>query len=186
MFNTWVPTFFALFAGVLAWVAFSSWDPPVTSPDGIGEFPSPFFIIVLATIVTLVIAFVASFFQTKGWTAVVTLILLIVAYIAILLLDWVVGKWGSRMILLGAAAVLGVVVGLLLFLLFIKRVEWGVWVVGGLLILYAVLTWASIELEAPNMFLGVFLFNVMVALTLIGYKMIVTVYTWYKGYTLGA
>jgi hypothetical protein len=186
MYYVWVPTFATLFAGVVAWIVISALDPPTPTVGGMGEFPSIFFLIALATIVVLVVSFVAAFFQTKGWTAFIVIVMLIVAWVVILLLDWVVGTWGSRMVLLAAATVLGLVVGILLFLLFIKRASVGIWMVAGLLVLYAVLTFIAIELEAPNMFLGVFLFNTMIVVTLVGYKLLIVLYTLYKKYTLGA
>ena len=186
MYYVWIPTFAAMFAGVVAWVAISAMDTPTPSIDGLGEFPSPFFIIILATIVALLVSFVTAFFQTKGWAAFIIAVMLIVSYVVILLLDWVVGTWGSRMILLGASAVLGLVVGLLLFILFIKRAASGIWIVTGLLVTYAALTYIAIEYDAPNMFLGVFLFNTMIVMTLVGYKILITIYTLYKKYTLGA
>lgn len=186
MYYVWVPTFVVLLAGVASWIAISVVDEPALNPDLMGDFPSPLFIIVYSTIAILVVSFVAAFFQTRGWTAFVSAVMVIVGWLAIVLLDWIVGTWGSRMVLLGAAAVLGLVVGIVLFLLFIKRSQTGIWLVLALLVAYSVLTWVSLELDAPNLFLGVFLFNTMVLLTLVGYKLLITVYTYYKRYTMGA
>jgi molybdopterin-containing oxidoreductase family membrane subunit len=186
MYYVWVPTFLAMFSGVVAWIALGAIETPTSTPGGLGEFPSPFFMIILVTIVTLLVSFVTAFFQTKGWTAFIAVVMVFVVWLAIELLDWVVGTWGSRMILLGAAAVLGLIVGIVLFLLFVKRAWSGVWTVAFLLVLYAVLTSIAIELDAPNMFLGVFLFNTMIVMVLVGYKILITLYTVYKRWTLGA
>ncbi len=186
MYYVWVPTFFAMFSGVVAWVTLGAIETPASSPGGLGTFPSPFFMIILITIVTMLVAFVTVFYQTKGWAAFIIIVMVLVVWLAIELLDWVVGTWGSRMILLGAAAVLGLVVGIVLFLLFIKRAWSGVWTVALLLFLYSLLTAIAIEYEAPNMFLAVFLFNTMIVVVLVGYKILITLYTLYKKYTLGA
>ena len=183
---SWAILLAALVAGSAAWTVFSIMDPPTVAHDDLGDFPSPMFIIIVASLSAFVVAFVAAFFQTKGWTAVVAMLLLAVVLIVVELLDWVLGTWESDIILLAIPAVLGLVVGIVLFLLIVKRSTLGVWVVASLLVAFVVTLWMALELGYPNMYLGVFLFNTMIVVTLVGYKALVTIFTIYKRWTTGA
>lgn len=182
----WFAFLLAMFVGCLVWIGASAMDPPEPSGDGMGTFPSPMLMVIMAALVTFVIAFVGAFFRTLGWTLFIAIVLVIVAYVAIILLDWVLGTWGSAIILLAIPAALGLVVGIVMFLLIVKRSEVGIWLTTGLLVAFVATLWLALELDSPNLYLGVFLFNTMIVVTLVGYKALVTVFQLYKKWTTGA
>ncbi len=182
----WMALFVALLAGVTAWVVSAAVSDPGQEADGLGAFPSPLMLIIIASLVAFVVTFVAAFFRTAGWTAFVGALLVVVAVVVVWLLDWVLGKWGTVMILLAIPAALGVVVGLVMFLLFVKRSDLGIWLTAFLVVACAVLLWTSMELEATTLFLGVFIFNAAIVATMVGYKTLVTIYTVFKKWSIGA
>jgi hypothetical protein len=182
----WFALFLALLVGGMVWIGASAMDPPEPNEDGMGAFPSPMLLVIIASLVTFVVAFVGAFFRTLGWTLFIAVVLTIVAYVAIIVLDWVLGTWGSVILLLAIPAALGLVVGIVMFLLIVKRSEIGVWLTAGLLVAFVATLWLALELESPNLYLGVFLFNVMIVVTLVGYKALVTIFQLYKKWTTGA
>lgn len=185
IFNTWIVFIVALMVGLVVWIVSAAlglggmFDPEYTG------FPSPLFMLLVCSFAVGFITFVWFFMERKGLSLITVIAVPIAIYAVVILLDWVLGKWGSRMILVAIPIALGGFTGIQLMLFIRKRVEAGVWIAFALIIVFAGLTWWASFLDSDLLSLGIILYYGSIVAINFGYAGIFIIYTVFVRRTLG-
>ncbi len=185
IFNTWIAFIIALMVSLISWIVAAYLElGEMFSPDYTG-FPSPMFMVLVISVAVGFITFIWFFLEREGITALAIIGVTVGIYVAIILLDWVLTKWGSQMILIAVPIGLGVFTGVQLMLFIRKRVEAGVWITFALIIVFAGLTWWSSFTDWEFLALSVILYYGSIVAICFGYAAVFVVYTIYVRRTLG-
>jgi hypothetical protein len=185
IFNTWIAFIIALMVSLISWIVAAYLElGEIFSPDYTG-FPSPIFMVLVISVAVGFITFIWFFLEREGITALALIGVTVGIYVAIILLDWVLTKWGSQMILIAVPIGLGVFTGVQLMLFIRKRVEAGVWITFALIIVFAGLTWWASFTDWEFLALSVILYYGSIVAICFGYAAVFVVYTIYVRRTLG-
>lgn len=185
IFNTWIVFIIALMVGLVVWIASAALDlGGIFDPEYTG-FPSPLFMLLVCSFAVGFVTFVWFFMERKGLTLLMVVVACVGIYALVILLDWVLGTWGSRMILVAIPVGLGLFTGVQLMLFIRKRVEAGVWITFTLVIIFAGLTWWASFLDSDLLALGVILYYGSIVAISFGYAAFFIVYTVFVRRTLG-
>ncbi|UCC92893.1 MAG: hypothetical protein JSW25_09550 [Thermoplasmata archaeon] len=185
IFNTWIAFIIALMVSLISWIVAASLElGEMFSPDYSG-FPSPFFMVLVISVAVGFIAFIWFFLEREGITVLAIIGVTVGIYVVIILLDWVLTKWGSQMILIAIPVGLGLFTGVQLMLFIRKRVEAGVWITFALIIVFAGLTWWAGYTDWEFLALSVILYYGSIVAICFGYAAVFVVYTIYVRRTLG-
>ena len=87
LYLPWVALLGTMLAGIVVWMVASLLNDPGQGEDGMGPFPSPLMLIIMASLVAFVVTFVAMFFRTAGWTIFVAVILVVVVVVVVVAVD---------------------------------------------------------------------------------------------------
>ena len=185
IFNTWIAFIIALMVSLISWiVAVAMGLGGIYHPDYTG-FPSPLFMVLVVSVAVGFVTFIWFFLEREGITAMAIIGMVVGIYVVIALLDWVLNKWGSHMILIVIPVGLGLFTGVVLMLLVRKRVEAGVWITFALIIVFAGLTWWASFIDSDFLALSVILYYGAIVAICFGYAAVFIIYTIYVRRTLG-
>jgi hypothetical protein len=185
IFNTWIVFMIALVVGLVVWITGTLiglggiFDPEYTG------FPSPLLMVLICAVGAGAVTFIWFFMKRPVLTIITIIAIPIAIYVVIILLDWVLGNWGTRVIVLMIPVALGIFTGMQLMLFLRKRVAAGVWITFALVILFAGIVWWASYIDSDLLALGILLyFGAAVGLCL-GYAVIFVIYTIYIRRSLG-
>lgn len=185
IFNTWIVFMIALVVGLVVWITGTLiglggiFDPEYT------DFPSPLLMVLICAVGAGAVTFIWFFMKRPVLTIITIIAIPIAIYVVIILLDWVLGNWGTRVIVLMIPVALGIFTGMQLMLFLRKRVAAGVWITFALVILFAGIVWWASYIDSDLLALGILLyFGAAVGLCL-GYAVIYVIYTIYIRRSLG-
>ncbi len=185
IFNTWIAFIIALMVSLISWIVIASLDVGgMFDPDYVG-FPSPLFMVLVISVAVGFVTFIWFFLEREGITAMAIVGMVIGIYVVIILLDWVLNKWGSMMLLIAIPVGLGAFTAIQLMLFIRKRVEAGVWITFALIIVFAGLTWWASFIDSDFLALSVILYYGAIVALCFGYAAIYILYTIYVRRTLG-
>lgn len=185
IFNTWIAFIIALMVSLISWIIVAAMDlGGIFDPDYTG-FPSPLFMVLVVSVAVGFVTFIWFFLEREGITVIAIIGVVVGIYVMIILLDWVLTKWGSQMILIAVPLGLGMFTGIQLMLFIRKRVEAGVWITFALIIVFAGLTWWASYTDSDFLALSVILYYGAIVALCFGYAAVFIVYTIYVRRTLG-
>ena len=185
IFNTWIAFIIALMVSLISWIVAAAMGfGGIYDPDYTG-FPSPMFMVLVVSVAVGFVTFIWFFLEREGITAMAIIGMVIGIYVVIALLDWVLTKWGSHMLLIVIPVGLGLFTGVMLMLLIRKRVEAGVWITFSLIIVFAGLTWWASFIDSDFLALSVILYYGAIVAICFGYAAVFIIYTIYVRRTLG-
>jgi hypothetical protein len=185
IFKTWVAFVVAMVVGLVVWIIGSAMGLGSIFEDGYTDFPSPLVMVLMSAAGVAVVVFVATFLERKIVTVLVVIAIPIALAVVIILLQWVLGTWGSKMVLIAIPVVLGLFMGMQLMLFLRKKVEAGVWVTFALVLVFAFATWWGSFIESNLLALGVILFYASMVAICIGYAFVFVLYTIWVRRVLG-
>jgi hypothetical protein len=185
IFNTWIAFIIALMVSLISWIVISAIEVGGIFDPEYSGFPSPFFMVLVISFAVGFITFIWFFLEREGITALAIIGVTIGIYVVIVLLDWVLTKWGSLMILVAIPVALGLFTAVELMLFIRKRVEAGVWITFALVIVFAGLTWWASYTDSEFLALAVILYYGAIVALCFGYAGIYIIYTIYIRRTLG-
>jgi len=185
IFNTWIAFIIALMVSLISWIVIASLGVGgMFDPDYVG-FPSPLFMVLVISVAVGFVTFIWFFLEREGITALAIAGMVIGIYVVIILLDWVLNKWGSMMLLIAIPVGLGAFTAIQLMLFIRKRVEAGVWITFALIIVFAGMTWWASFTDSDFLALSVILYYGAIVALCFGYAAIYVLYTIYVRRTLG-
>ncbi len=184
IYYTWMAFTVSLMVGLVVWIVagvrgFSVFD------GGSSQFPSPLFLVLVCAAAVAVLVFLATFLERKVVTLIAAVAIPIVIVVLIIVLKWVLGIWGSHVILVIIPVPLGLIAGFVLMVFIRKKTEAGVWVTFALIVLFAAVTWWSAFIDSNVLALGVILFFASAVGICAGYAMLLAIYTIYVRRVLG-
>ncbi len=185
IFNTWIVFMVALMIGLVVWITGTImglggiFDPKYT------DFPSPLFMVLLCAVGVGAITFLWFFMKRPGITVLTIIAIPIAIVVVIILLQWVLGNWGSRVIVLMIPVALGVFTGIQLMLFIRKRAAAGVWITFALVIVFAGVVWWASYIDSDLLALGILLYYGAAVGLCLGYAVVFVIYTIYIRRSLG-
>jgi hypothetical protein len=185
IFNTWIVFMIALMVGLVVWITGvivglgGIFDPEYT------DFPSPLLMVLICAVAVGAITFIWFFMKRPVLTAITIIAFPIAIYVVVILLDWVLGTWGSKVIVLMIPVALGIFTGIQLMLFIRKRVAAGVWITFALIIVFAGIVWWASYIDSDLLALGILLYYGAAVGLCLGYAVVYVIYTIYIRRRLG-
>jgi hypothetical protein len=177
IYYTWLALVISMLVGLVVWIVGSRLSLSDIFAEDYSYFPSPLFVMLAGAAGVAVVVFLESFMHKRLFTFLAMIAVPIAIAVVVVLLDWMLGTWGSRMILIAIPVVLGGFMGIQLMLFVRKRVEAGVWIVFALILVFAALTWWSSFVDSNLLSLAVILFYFTIVAVCLGYAAVIIAYT---------
>lgn len=185
IFNTWIVFMIALMIGLVVWITGTIMGLGGIFAPEYTDFPSPLFMVLVCAVGVGAITFLWFFMKRPGITVLTIIAIPIAIVVVIILLQWVLGNWGSKVIVLMIPVALGVFTGIQLMLFIRKRAAAGVWITFALIIVFAGVVWWASYIDSDLLALGILLYYGAAVGLCLGYGVVFVIYTIYIRRSLG-